>query len=302
MQIKAVRRLVRRNAYWLFLLSQFPRLRGMVRSAGEERQASGLLNISETPELIRRSERLFILGSGASINDLPSDFWDVVRSSDSIGFNNWMVHWFVPDFYMRETPLESIHNQQFAKILKKKHETFAPLPYIARRGFTRRRREVWPEGLKVLQDLVTGPICLPNVINVPAETEEEMRKFCRIWRRLGLHKNADLHLDIRASILQLTYFGFVQGYKEIVLCGIDLVSKEYFWEDPRWSGEDFGLPPNKSQNERHRTLDPEFGLPIDRVICALNDELLVPEGVKLYVASPKSALAAFLPIYELATK
>lgn len=297
--LRSAARAVRQQAYWVYLLSQTRRILQMRRNAIAARAQDGLALISLTPAFNRRSDTLFILGSGASINELDPAFWEHVTKYDSIGFNNWLVHDFVPDFYMREFPLEISANQQFSKIFRKKREQYGQLPFLLRPGFTARRAAIWPKALALFQPLVSGPICLPDVVNVPAETEAEMRSFCRLWRKLRLHRNVDIHIDCRASVSQLIYFGLTQGYRDIVLCGIDLNTKTYFWEDPRWTGSRVKLPPNNSTTAQHRTMDPNLGLPIDRIVAAMHDELLKPAGVQLYVARPSSALAAFLPVYPL---
>lgn len=299
--LSLARRSVRRRAYWVYVLSQTRRILQMRRNAAQARAQSGLQLISHTPAFDRQSDTLFILGSGASINELDTDFWKYVAKHDSIGFNNWMVHDFVPDFYMREFPLEISENKNFAKIFRENHKKYDHVPFLLRRGFTQRRAAIWPEALALFQSLVAGPLCLPDVVNVPAETEAEMRSFCRLWRKLGLHRNVDVHIDCRASVSQLIYFGLVQGYRNIVLCGIDLNTKAYFWEDDRWTGSRVNLPPNNSATAQHRTMDPKLGLPIDKIMAAMHDELLKPAGVQLYVARPSSALAAFLPVYALPT-
>ena len=296
---KRARRAVRRRAYWLYLLSQMRRLWRMRRDAAEARARGGLTLVSRTPAFDRRSDTVFVLGSGASINDLGPAFWDHVADCDSIGFNNWLVHDFVPNFYMRETAFDPVANEVFISLLRQRRDTFGALPFILRRGFTNRRAAIWPEVSARLREHITGPVCLPDVLNIPAETETEMRSFCRVFRRLGLHRDRDLHLDCRASLSQLIYFGLVQGYSDIVLCGIDLNTKIYFWEDPRWTGPRVDLPSNNSNNAQHRTMDPSLGLPIDRIVAVMRDELLSPAGVRLHVARPNSALASFLPVYHL---
>lgn len=51
---------------------------------------------------LRTSEKLFILGSGLSINEIVD--WAHIAAHDSVGFNFWLIHDFVPDFYFIETP------------------------------------------------------------------------------------------------------------------------------------------------------------------------------------------------------
>lgn len=295
--LKSIRRAVRQRAYWVYLLSETWRMMRMRRNAAAVRERDNLELISRTSAFARQSDTLFILGSGASINELNPTFWKHVAKFDSIGFNNWLIHYFVPNFYMREAPRDLRTEYAFTDMLRKK-EDYKVVPFILRRGLTARRLALWSDTLRLLRSVPTGTLCLPDVVNAPAETEDEMRKFCRIWRRLGLQKDINLHIDCRASLSQLLYFGFVQGYSDIVLCGIDLNTAEYFWEDSRWKGGKVDLPSSTPTRGQHKTMDPTFGLPIKSVVAAMHDELLKPAGVRLYVARPSSALADFLPVYD----
>src|SRR5262249_36622754 len=51
----------------------------------------------------RRSETLFILGSGPSINQISEERWRFIASHDSVGVNMWLYHRFVPTFYVVES-------------------------------------------------------------------------------------------------------------------------------------------------------------------------------------------------------
>ena len=51
----------------------------------------------------KHSDTLFILASGSSINKISSARWDVIARHDSIGFNFWPIHAFVPNMYFVET-------------------------------------------------------------------------------------------------------------------------------------------------------------------------------------------------------
>ena len=61
----------------------------------------------------KKTDTLFILGSGASINELTQEQWGFIKQHDSVGFNNWVVHKFVPDFYMFEAVAD---NEEASKV------------------------------------------------------------------------------------------------------------------------------------------------------------------------------------------
>jgi len=51
------------------------------------------LNISH----YKKSDTLFVLGSGESINKLGLDAWDVIKKNDTVSFKYWLIHDFVPN-------------------------------------------------------------------------------------------------------------------------------------------------------------------------------------------------------------
>src|SRR4051812_5714569 len=50
----------------------------------------------------RRSDTLFILGSGPSINRISAERWQAIAQHDTVGFNFWLCHSYLPTFYFYE--------------------------------------------------------------------------------------------------------------------------------------------------------------------------------------------------------
>ena len=92
-------------------------------------------------------------------------------------------------------------------------------------------------------------------------------------------------------------------YNKIVLCGIDLSNVDYFFQTNKESFKSRGLmiPPNLQTAQIHKTNDPancSGGLPISKIIKVLEEVLLKPNNIKLYIATKKSALYPQLPLYK----
>ena len=47
----------------------------------------------------KQSDTLFILGSGGSIATCSDKQWETIGKHDSIGFNFWLLHEFVPTYF-----------------------------------------------------------------------------------------------------------------------------------------------------------------------------------------------------------
>ena len=52
---------------------------------------------------LKRSDTLFVLASGSSINQILPARWDGMAQHDTVGFNYWPIHSFVPTMYFLET-------------------------------------------------------------------------------------------------------------------------------------------------------------------------------------------------------
>ena len=62
---------------------------------------------------IKTSDTVFILGSGWSINEIPDNRWDIIGHHDTIGFNFWPVHPFVPRIFVFENLCTSIQQDLY---------------------------------------------------------------------------------------------------------------------------------------------------------------------------------------------
>jgi hypothetical protein len=104
----------------------------------------------------------------------------------------------------------------------------------------------------------------------------------------------------RASISLWAYFSYALGYKNVVLCGVDLNNTVYFYEKNASYYQAKGIPiPYSGQTGLvHKTLDPKHGdVTIDWVLTEMNKRLFQPVGMRLYVGSKRSALYPQFPCY-----
>ena len=85
------------------------------------------------------------------------------------------------------------------------------------------------------------------------------------------------------------------GYRNIVLCGVDLSNSGYFYQDvtryPDMAG--FASSPPGDRHVLMADQLPHCGA--DEVIFAINDLLLKPRGQRLFVENPSSALHPTVP-------
>ena len=261
----------------------------------------------------RRSDTLFVLGSGASINQIRD--WDTVASHDSVGFNFWMVHEFVPTFYFFEG------NSRYAGYIQQIRAGCEPsdsqLParlaslarLIAVRAEKYRNVLLFSKqrsGCKAIELFLwrAGLSYRPFVSeNFAAPTAAQLAARCTALRKSHFTKSLRFFSQGVASVELNVVLAWQMGYSKVVLCGVDLTNTDYFFYDPSYRHlADEGLvPPNTQLGRTHKTNDPAQawgGLPV-REVLEIYQENLLKEDCRIYVENPDSALADAFPLFTL---
>ena len=244
----------------------------------------------------KKSKTLFILGSGASINELRNSDWQMIRENDSVGFNLWPIHNFVPTFYMFEPSKYPDRVKLVHELLSLKVDEYRDVPMIGvyfGDERTNRHLDGFPKELKENTYM--------SYALIPGKEKHTFEKGLKLINESGLYK-ANLLFSKRATVARAVLFGFQMGYKDIVLCGVDLNNTKYFYEDEKYKNLPISIPQKHQKGNVHNTLDKTYGeLTIDIVIQEINKSLLQPNNVNLYIGSRNSALYPMLPFYFISS-
>lgn len=253
------------------------------------------LNISH----YKKSDTLFVLGSGESINKLELDAWDVIKKHDTVGFNYWLIHDFVPTYYVFEPSRNQERSIVLLRNMSLRAKDYKETPIIMK-GAIDSNKFV---NLELVPNSLIKNFYISGDISIPGNSEKSIVKslnYCNLLRFFAKTDGIQLILRKRASLSYMILFGLIAGYKEIVLCGVDLNNTNYFYESNKdyYQSKGLTIPHSVHTGTIHKTIDPDYGiLTIDKIIYILNDELLKPRGINLYIASKSSALYPRLPIY-----
>ena len=251
-----------------------------------------------------RSDTVFILGSGESINQISEDRWRAIGGHDSIGFNFWFLHPFVPTLYTTYAfdpdryPPE--HRDWGHDVMKKmlaeatrRSEAYESVPKII--------MHVGPGTRRMLDGLPAGFLRHSFTTHTHqglARNEEELDRLLLYWRQRGAfsaQRRVRGLFKYRASVTQLISLAIAMGYRRIVLCGIDVSHSRYFYGDveryPSMAGFS-SSPPLAAHITATRT---ESSLDIVTVVRALREVVLLPQGIELYVENASSGLHPYVP-------
>ena len=240
---------------------------------------------------LKKSNKLFILGSGSSINELTDEDWQHIEKHDSIGFNFWVVHEHTPTYYMFEYFGDDERDKVFHKLIEKRREQYKNVPLICQAQHYVLNGCV-PPSFDGYMMYYVNPIILRLRSKFVLRLYLLMKKnilSSQLIRLTPIHYRASLSLAI--------WLGILWGYEEIVLLGMDLKHSGYFWQNnPKY---DLYPPTNRDPSKPLRPgirISGTFS--VDDYIMLLKQSVLDPLGIRIYIGSSSSKLYPRLPLYK----
>jgi len=261
-----------------------------------------LLNVNERILWPNRSDTLFILGSGASVEELSVEHFAQIDAHTSVGINSWVIHDFIADAYcFEEVESDEYHDVRDAltqmlerpDILERRPAIFLLRPHAR----TPPRRIIDIPGILRLKSRVYGRVSpvTSNVTNLEKD----------LVRMLGCYAKGELSpsllVDAGMSVARMMTLGGLSGFSKIVLVGVDLNSSEYFFDiNPDYLAKrgiaEFN--PWKRRGAIHDTEDRnENQFVASQFLPALRTAMHKTWGTEIYVGSPRSALMGDFPLY-----
>lgn len=255
----------------------------------------------------KTSDTLFVLGSGSSITDITDTQWAHIDQMDTVGLNRWPVHEFTPTYHVFELPLgHEDFVQKYWDLLNYRKESYSGVPLILKDA-SRVRDVLDPDRLP---EWLAGDLIVSSDSSFyPAVTLQSTKlENDHLLRYLDSKGYFDLGqittlYRLRGSISYLIHLGTVLRYDTIVLCGVDMIDSSYFFDAEHYLGSDVPIPRHRRQSgdesDEHDTNDPDIGsLTLEKIIYSMNDVVLKPRGIDLYVENEVSALHPQIPSYE----
>lgn len=218
-----------------------------------------------------RSDTAFVFGSGRSLTTIGDDEWTRIAEHDVIGFSHFhRQRWVRVDYHLVAevqqitAAAESItSNPRYASTI------FGLMDgWIAEASNEIVARRLLPSGTRVFR-----------------------------WRRVGRGRTLPPSWSLEEglvhgtnSILDVVNFALVLGWSRVVIAGVDLYNREYFW-----------LPAGIAREDDHVEFAvtepwPQAGQIVETL--DLWRRLAKSRGVELLTYSPQSLLARALPIFQ----
>lgn len=251
---------------------------------------------------MKRSDTLFILGSGPSINELSARHFDVIAAADSIGFNYWLAHDFVPRFFMFQLPPKD--PQPMLDLARLRREDYRDTPFLFRGSNLLSN----VDKIEATAGETFSPeaMWLVNEFPIHSQCEINVDELIAFVENLGLFSHGRLPeflVKWRGTLGLLLSFGWNMGYRRIVLCGIDMTSAaggSHFYDAPGYDAlrKRVNLPHPTASNI-HTMMDESHGRnTVGVYVDHLSRFMRRKAGVELMIASTSSALHPMLPLWR----
>jgi len=279
----------------LFYFQYFFRERRLANAA--RRRARLPLLTAEALYQAKRSEVLFILGSGPSINQIPEARWQVMAKHDTAALNFWPLHPFVPRMYFFESigaDVDRPRNEFLLSVLQARAADYQQTIKVATEVHGRGRQTI-----DAVPEAFRKNLYVAHSVPAPARNLRELAYAFEHLRARDFfhpHKNYAQLVKYASSLSALLLLAARMGYRQMVLCGIDLKTQEYFFQEPtrfpqyahlefipRWQPHDTNTPL-------------EWRLPAAEVVEQIDRQFLQPEGINLYLENSNSALWPNIPL------
>ncbi len=249
-----------------------------------------VINIEEE-RIKKKSDTLFILGCGSLIKKVTEAEWDVVRSFDSLAFNYFLYHQFVPTYFHFEYNRDPSVGRRQTELFKKRRWDYRnTVQMVSDRAWKRGMRPcLIPEWFS--PDSTVCRYKYPKFVNCPAT-----RCF-----RADDFKGRYMY---RGTLNEMLYVAFEMRYKRIILLGCEMNHGVAFYEDyeeAQWAVNEIKhAPKEKRRKQLYGGMYPTKNKhPFDVTVHAFNDFVLKPAGIELHVARKESVLYPRVPYIDV---
>jgi hypothetical protein len=231
--------------------------------------------LNETILKHKKSDTLFILGSGPSINLIKPDEWAHIAQCDSVGFNRWMAHDFIPTYYF----VQFVKSKALMHLITTRSEAYSKVPFLIRGDYFAEGKLLLGE-LPELDFLKSHELFYVREYPISSRCAIKPEKLFRHTETLGLLKHgviAPLVPKWRSTVGLLMSWAYQMGYQKIVLCGMDMQNNEHFWHEDSYE--------ERRKMYKLPKIVPDKGGKYKTNIMAFTDEHISPNTVPIYVKS-----------------
>jgi len=229
----------------------------------------------------KKSDTVYIFGSGYSINNITTEEWRQFEKHDTISFNWFLYQKFVRiDYHIIKEITPSITAFEMNPKLKEYSELLSTNPFYT--GAIILIQKGW-------KAIASNSLIGLNLVS--SDLNYFRYKICSRNRLVNPSFSLSKGLVHYGTLAMCINFAIVMGWKKIVLVGVDLYDRRYFWLNKNESRDTDilrGVEVNATHNMGNTTID---------IISMWNREL-EKRNIELFIYNPKSLLSGILPVFR----
>lgn len=244
----------------------------------------------------KKSDTLFILGSGPSVRKIKD--WNTIKKYDCVGFNFWCFHNFVPNYYFVEAPASQKALNVLKKILTIRSKDYKKTVFFNRKRWKSNILDQFFEKYKHTYYHIFS-------IRLNIQSKIIFKKFLDSKLFQYIKKFFFFKQGV-STIEEVVFFAYVMGYKKIVLCGVDLNSNDYFFDDKNFKHiktKNIYLPKDHTEDHKkiHMSNDPKRckgGIILNDVL-QIYQKYVFKKDMRIFIYDNGSALKKILPLWPM---
>ena len=218
----------------------------------------------------RTSDTVFIFGSGSSLNEITPSEWNAIAAANTISFRDFPRQSFVRADYHLTGEVDDL--DEYAARLRE-NPRYAETVFVVQAGWKAYMGNNLI-GRRLLRDRA-------SVFRYRRVARGRYAPPSRSFEEGLVHGFG--------SLIGVVNFAYLMGWQDIVIAGVDLYDKRYFW-----------LPPDtaRTYEKAGMKIDSQF-INSARIVGMLGQwrQIFASEGVRLTVYNSRSLLTAALPVY-----
>lgn len=265
----------------------------LIDAAVRERRARRHYRELTEPELIatRKSDTVFIYGSGASLNEITSAEWAHMSAHDTFGFTAFIYQkWIRVGYHLIRGGIEGslvwrAYAEDFCATLNANPNFNDTVLILQGEYFAMFANQIL--GYKMIR---------PDTRIFRYRTARGDGPPTRSFAG-GIRHDA-------GTLCDAVNVAACMGWKQIVLAGVDLYDSRYFWlpPDSTIGVDDAGLMTPVEFSDRGQRFDQQHNTVRNGMVdlmAAWRSHLQREQGIEMSVFNPRSLLAAVLPVYRI---
>lgn len=258
------------------------------------------LRMADLPTPEHKNDGVFyILGSGASVENLTLRNFAEIRQGISVGINAWVLHDFIPTIYVYE-PVDNCETSHFETLhYMNSPEVLEAEPLIL---ILRPRNDFEWRQLDQLSTQLRAKARIYGRVSPFTRRLDNLEADLKSMTRLLAWKRFDpIFIDSGASIVRMAHLGIKLGFKKIVFVGVDLNNTSYFWEKNPSYVSRHGLSSFESGQTGtvHETMSSDSRpFPVLEMVETLAKVARQEHSCDFSVVSPESELAKVIPVHQ----